>query len=238
MKKIIIVFLLAFISTASSFMIPTVHAQDSPSIKSLIFKGFGAWRDKDNKAGQYRTHKDILWSECRNKCINSRSCTGVEYFLRVDGQSMCEIHTGKFHRVVNVAHGIGATTVWVKPTIDETSVQSLSLKPVDSNIRTSCPATVKFEATIQMKHTVKGDGFLVYENGQKSNTFQWSANEGQKVTSTVSRKFEGRPGVTNNGWAVMKVQWNGSDGAKHTKDSNKAAFSVRCTGASERMRVQ
>jgi hypothetical protein len=123
MKKIIIVFLLAFISTASSFMIPTVYAQ------SISFKGFGAWRDKDNKAGQYRTHRDILWSECRNKCMNSRSCTGVEYSYRSNGKSTCEIHTGKLSHVDKISPEIGIGTVWLKYTGSGTSPSSSGILP-------------------------------------------------------------------------------------------------------------
>jgi hypothetical protein len=114
MKKIIIVSLLVFISTASSFMIPTVYAQGSSSNNRLVFEGVGAWRDRDRGTGQYRSHRNILWSECRNKCINTSNCTGVEYSLRSDGNTTCEIHTGRFHRVVNVAPEIGVGTVWLK----------------------------------------------------------------------------------------------------------------------------
>jgi hypothetical protein len=113
--------------------------------------------------------------------------------------------------------------------IGGSSVSKLSLKPVQPKVTASCPATVHLAATIQMKHTVNGTGFLTYENGQKSNTFNWSAKKGQTVTSTVSRKFEGKSGSTQSGSAVMQVQWKGSDGKTYNKDSNKTPFSVTCT---------
>ncbi|MUG91225.1 hypothetical protein F7734_01415 [Scytonema sp. UIC 10036] len=115
--------------------------------------------------------------------------------------------------------------------IDGSSVQNLSLKPVQKEIVSACPTTVKLDATIDMKHTVTGTGFLSYENGEKSNTFNWSAKKGQTVTSTVSRKFDSKPNSTNNGWAVMTVKWKGSDGKTYEAVSNKATFSVKCTPA-------
>ncbi|MFM7447551.1 MAG: hypothetical protein ACKO24_03000 [Leptolyngbyaceae cyanobacterium] len=113
--------------------------------------------------------------------------------------------------------------------IDSSSVKNLSLKPAQNQITSSCPVKVKLDATIQMKHTVAGTGFLTYENGQKSNTFDWKAKKGETVTSTVTRTFEGKPGTTSNGSAVMEIQWKGSDGKTYKTTSNKATFSVKCT---------
>lgn len=113
--------------------------------------------------------------------------------------------------------------------IDGSSVQQLSLKPVQAQTTSACPAKVKLDATIQMKHTVAGTGFLTYENGQKSNMFNWNAKKGETVTSTVTRTFNGQPGMTHNGTAVMEIQWKGSDGKTYQKASNKANFSVKCT---------
>lgn len=113
--------------------------------------------------------------------------------------------------------------------IDGSSVRNLSLKPTQSQTTSSCPAKVKLDATIQMKHTIAGTGFLTYENGQKSNTFDWKAKKGETVTSTVTRTFEGKPGTTSNGSAVMEIQWKGSDGKTYKTTSNKATFSVKCT---------
>lgn len=113
--------------------------------------------------------------------------------------------------------------------IDEASVIQLSLKPAQSQITSSCPAKVELDATIEMKHTVAGTGFLVYENGQKSSTFDWNAKKGSTVTSSVTRTFDGKPGTTSNGSAVMYIQWKGSDGKTYEKTSNKATFSVKCT---------
>lgn len=113
--------------------------------------------------------------------------------------------------------------------IDGSSVKNLSLKPTQSQTTSSCPAKVKLDATIQMKHTIAGTGFLTYENGQKSNTFNWKAKQGETVTSTVTRTFEGKPGTTSNGSAVMEIQWKGSDGKTYKTTSNKATFAVKCT---------
>jgi hypothetical protein len=113
--------------------------------------------------------------------------------------------------------------------IDGSSVQKLSLTPTQKVVTSACPTTVKLDATIEMKHTVAGTGFLTYENGQKSNTFNWSAKKGQTVTSTVSRQFDGKPGSKNEGWGVMQVQWKGTDGKTYQEVSNKATFSVNCT---------
>lgn len=113
--------------------------------------------------------------------------------------------------------------------IDGSSVKNLSLKPAQSQVTSSCPAKVKLDATIQMKHTVAGTGLLTYENGQKSNTFDWKAKKGEIVTSTVTRTFEGKPGTTSNGSAVMEIQWKGSDGKTYKTTSNKATFAVKCT---------
>lgn len=114
-------------------------------------------------------------------------------------------------------------------TIDESSVAKLSLKSVQPNITTICPATVKLAATIKMKDTVKGTGFLRYEDGETSGSFNWSAQKGQTVTSNIERKFHGQPGVPKDGSAVMKVKWQGSDGKTYSKDSNKTSFTVTCT---------
>lgn len=122
--------------------------------------------------------------------------------------------------------------------IDNSSVMQLSLKPVQSQITSSCPAKVKLDATIEMKHTVAGTGFLVYENGQKSNTFDWNAKKGSTVTSSVTRTFNGSSGTTSTGSAVMHIQWKGSDGKTHEKTSNKATFSVKCTqSASDKIKL-
>ncbi|MEP0919943.1 hypothetical protein NC981_24330 [Leptolyngbya sp. DQ-M1] len=122
--------------------------------------------------------------------------------------------------------------------IDGSSVKDLSLRPIQTQFTSTCPAKVKLDATIQMKHTVAGTGFLTYENGQKSNTFNWNAKKGEAVTSSVTRTFEGSPGTTSNGSAVMQIQWKGSDGKTYEKTSNKATFSVKCTqSASDKIKL-
>lgn len=122
--------------------------------------------------------------------------------------------------------------------IDGSSVKDLSLKPIQPQFTSICPAKVKLDATIQMKHTVAGTGFLTYENGQKSNTFNWNAEKGETVTSSVTRTFEGSPGTTSNGSAIMQIQWKGSDGKTYEKTSDKATFSVKCTqSASEQIKL-
>lgn len=113
--------------------------------------------------------------------------------------------------------------------IDGSSVKKLTLAPVKAHVTATCPATVQLKATIEMKHTVSGTGYLSYENGSKSGTFNWSAGKGQTVTSTLSRQFVGNPGQTKNGWATMHLSWKGSDGKTKTKVSNQANFTVTCS---------
>ena len=122
-------------------------------------------------------------------------------------------------------------TVERPDTVDGGSVVSLMLKPVVANQTTACPANVKLDATIKMDEAVAGTGFLAYENGTKSNVFNWQAKKGQTVTSQVSRTIKGQPGKKTQGTAVMKLTWKGTDGKTYNRSSNTAAFSVTCTKA-------
>jgi hypothetical protein len=122
-------------------------------------------------------------------------------------------------------------TVERPDTIDEDNVSALSLKPVVPTQTTACPANVKLAATIKMKHAVAGTGQLSYEDGSKSNVFNWQAKKGQTVTSVVSRTVKGQPGKTTKGTAVMKLSWKGADGKTYSRASNVAKFSVTCSKA-------
>jgi hypothetical protein len=122
-------------------------------------------------------------------------------------------------------------TVERPDTIGQESVDALSLKPVVANQTTACPANVKISATIKMKHSVAGTGRLTYEDGSKSNVFNWQAKKGQTVTSLVQRTVKGQPGKTTKGTAVMKLSWKGTDGKTYDRSSNVAHFSVTCSKA-------
>ena len=81
---------------------------------TLVLAGYGVWRSSNNQHGRVTLYKDVLWRECRRLCLNSSNCTGVEYSLRAnDGDSYCEVHSDKLHKVKEVMSG-NAIMVWKK----------------------------------------------------------------------------------------------------------------------------
>ncbi len=99
-------------SIFTSLLLATFVA--SPAMaNSLSLKGYGFWRATDNGEGQYTAVRNILWSDCLRRCLNSKNCTGVEYGMRSDGTSFCELHTDKLGTIDNTLTG-NAGVVWVK----------------------------------------------------------------------------------------------------------------------------
>ncbi len=105
MKRINFLSLLGFILLVS-FTVPAMA-------NSLSFKGYGAWRSENNDQGKYTVHKNILWSNCLKLCSGSKNCTGVEYSMRSNGDSVCELHRDKFGSTQNSFSGTGIM-VWTK----------------------------------------------------------------------------------------------------------------------------
>lgn len=115
--------------------------------------------------------------------------------------------------------------------VDADSVESLFLTPVQEQVTGTCPLTVRFLATVDVDEAVHGTGYLAFESGGRSPSFSWSAGEGRTLTSEVSRTFVGAAGQLHSGWAEMVLGWQGTDGRKFTKTSNRAEFDVHCTAA-------
>ena len=106
MKKLILKSILASIFMASLIASPAIADE-------LVLKGYGAWRDSNNGHGEATTYRDIIWSECRRYCLESSNCKGVEYSLRPDGFSLCEVHTDRLHHIQRATSG-NAAVVWIK----------------------------------------------------------------------------------------------------------------------------
>ena len=79
---------------------------------NLKLEGNGVWRDKDGGQGQYLLYTGISWEDCRNMCLASGNCTGVEFVLRTSGISTCEVHTGSFSHIKESTNG--NASVWLK----------------------------------------------------------------------------------------------------------------------------
>jgi hypothetical protein len=77
----------------------------------LAFQGYGGWRDAGNKHGTYTNKANVTWQKCRNLCVSSTSCTGVEFSFRETGKSYCEIHTDTFG---HTSESAGVAVVWAK----------------------------------------------------------------------------------------------------------------------------
>ena len=105
MKRKNLLSLLGFIFLVS-FTVPAMA-------NSLSFRGYGAWRSENNAPGKYTVHKNILWSNCLKLCSDSTNCKGVEYSMRPNGDSICELHKDKLGSIKSSSSGTGLM-VWTK----------------------------------------------------------------------------------------------------------------------------
>lgn len=80
----------------------------------LEFKGYGAWRDPNGGQGIYSLLIFGDWDLCSQVCLNSDSCTGVEYATFSNGRTSCELHTGVFGYVEESSTPTAPTVTWVK----------------------------------------------------------------------------------------------------------------------------
>jgi hypothetical protein len=76
----------------------------------LTFQGYGNWVTPKGDHGLYTTYEKT-WSQCYNSCMSTHTCTGVEFSIRANGRSVCEIHRGEFK---GYEKGRTYTTVWTK----------------------------------------------------------------------------------------------------------------------------
>ena len=103
----------AVLSSTSSVILllstSTVLAND------LVLKGYGAWRTHGGGHGQMSTHQGVNWGKCRMLCLQNSQCKGVEFSMRPNGVSGCEVHTDQFSFVQGPkANSTHAVTVWLK----------------------------------------------------------------------------------------------------------------------------
>jgi hypothetical protein len=99
---------IAFISSAAISGVNDIKA-NVPDASNFKFSGYGGWRDNNGKNGPYKSYKNVQWTECRLKCLNQKSCLGVEFGMQTNGGTTCEIHTGPLGEIVK---GSGQATVW------------------------------------------------------------------------------------------------------------------------------
>jgi hypothetical protein len=110
------------------------------------------------------------------------------------------------------------------------SVKITGFAAKTASVSYSCPVNVGFDATIWSKYDLKGRAWLENENGTKTAAQNWTMNDGQTVTSTIARKFNGSAGSTHPGrWSRLVVEWKDQQGKVYTAKSSKAYFSVTCS---------
>ena len=191
------------------------------------FKGICKWIEgkiKNELTGQINKqfNNQLNSTALKNKVANSvKNAPGIKKFIKANWKVTKVASSGANYLI----------TVQRPDQINGTSVKSLKLKALKKVVRASCPAKVRFAATVSMKHTVKGKGWLRYENGKKSKVFNWGAGKNKTVKSNATRTIKAKAGKTKKGWAVMVLKWKGTNGKMYTKKSNKAQFTVKCTRA-------
>lgn len=100
---------------SAALLVPAVVSLGAfPAMAAGIqFKGYGVWRNADQKPGDYVAYKNITWQQCVRFLLKSNNGTGVEYGMRPNGTSFCEVHHDKLDSVEPGSPG-SAHTVWLK----------------------------------------------------------------------------------------------------------------------------
>lgn len=65
----------------------------SQAYADLYHLGAGGCRTPAGGQGIYSVHPDVSWQGCRNLCVQNSQCKAVEYNLRHNGTTNCEVHT-------------------------------------------------------------------------------------------------------------------------------------------------
>ena len=76
----------------------------------LTFQGAGKWRSTSGNHGLYTTYEKT-WSQCYYACMTSNVCTGIEFTMKTNGKTACEIHRGPYKGLIK---GQGDSTIWTK----------------------------------------------------------------------------------------------------------------------------
>ena len=76
----------------------------------LTFQGYGKWRAESGSYGLYTTYEKT-WSQCYYSCMSNRTCTGVEFTMKSNGKTVCEVHRGVYNGVIK---GQGHSSIWTK----------------------------------------------------------------------------------------------------------------------------
>ena len=76
----------------------------------LTFQGYGSWVASDGSSGLYTTYEKT-WPQCYHSCMTNKVCTGVEFSMKPNGGTTCEIHRGQYK---GYKKGKNRTTVWTK----------------------------------------------------------------------------------------------------------------------------
>ena len=76
----------------------------------LTFQGYGQWRSTSGSHGLYTTYEKT-WPQCYYACMSNSVCTGVEFNMKANGQTSCEVHRGEYQ---GLTKGQGHSTIWTK----------------------------------------------------------------------------------------------------------------------------
>lgn len=70
---------------------PLAHAD-------LYHLGAGGCRTPGGGSGTYVLHQQVSWAQCRLLCHQNNQCKAVEYTIRYNGVSNCEVHTAPINQ--------------------------------------------------------------------------------------------------------------------------------------------
>lgn len=75
--------------------------------------GAGGCRTPSGGGGTVVRHQNVSWKECRTKCIEHDSCKAVEFTMRYDGDSACEVHINPInHAADHIYRRTSITSCW------------------------------------------------------------------------------------------------------------------------------
>jgi len=211
-----------------SFKNPTADFRFKVRVANKTCQALGKICDAIEKAIQGKVRKGVEEAVARKL---GESTTGKAVADAVRKSMLVQSFLKPSWKVRKISSNGGGYVVTIErpDTLDQSSVTRIDLVPIRASTTASCPVKVDFDATIKMRHTVSGSGFLIYESGERSPKFSWNAHKGQTVSSRISRTVAGQAGAKLQGWVVMRVVWQGTNGKTYTRDSNQAVFSVTCT---------